>query len=177
MRFGWSVYSACPFFFSFFSPSSPLPPLPSLLCLPSLLHPNALFAWGVDTPGVARTFYYTDEASCLLTDTRPKIDTQRFQVAAVIGTSVPGLPVRDCTESYNSSVPRCAKVSTVDVMNKTIFEHLYLVQGLGTLFLRVKSPYVLTPPPLIDKRFLDFRAIFSISRKSRNSCKRVCVRV
>jgi len=30
---------------------------PSYLCLPSLLHPNALFAWGVDTPGVARLLY------------------------------------------------------------------------------------------------------------------------
>jgi len=120
-------------------------------CLPSLLHPNALFAWGVDTPGVARTFYYTDEASRLFTDTTQKIDTQRFQVAAVMGTSVPGLPVRDCAESCKSSVPRCAKMSTVDVMNKTIFEHLYLVQGLGTLYLRVKCPYVLTPPPLINQ--------------------------
>ena len=98
---------------------------------------------GVDTPGVARTFYYTDEASRLFTDTTQKIDTQRFQVAAVMGTSVPGLPVRDCAESCKSSVPRCAKMSTVDVMNKTIFEHLYLVQGLGTLYLRVKCPYVL----------------------------------
>ena len=96
---------------------------------------SSLFAWGVDTPGVARMFYYTDEASRLLTDTTQKIDTQRFQVAAVMGTSVPGLPVRDCTESCKSSVPRFAKVSTVDVMNKTIFEHLYLVQGLGTLYL------------------------------------------
>jgi len=136
------------------------PPLPSLLSLRSLLHPNALFAWGVDTPGVARTFYYTDEASRLFTDTTQKIDTQRFQVAAVMGTSVPGLPVRDCAESCKSSVPRCAKMSTVDVMNKTIFEHLYLVQGLGTLYLRVKCPYVLTPPPLTDQQFLDFRAIF-----------------
>ena len=65
--------------------SSSHPPRPSLLCLPSLLHPNALFAWGVDTPGVARTFYYTDEASRLLTDTTHKLDTQRFQVAAVMG--------------------------------------------------------------------------------------------
>ena len=115
-------------------------PHPSHLFLPSLLHPNALFAWGVDTPGVARTFYYTDEASRLFTDTTQKIDTQRFQVAAVMGTSVPGLPVRDCAESCKSSVPRCAKMSTVDVMNKTIFEHLYLVQGLGTLYLKSNVP-------------------------------------
>jgi len=106
------------------------------------------------------TFYYTDEASRLLTDTTQKIDTQRFQVAAVMGTSVPGLPKRDCAENCNSSVPRDAKVSTIDVMKNTIFEHLYLVQGLGTLYLRVKCPYVLTPLPLTDQRFLDFRAIF-----------------
>jgi len=30
----------------------------SELCLPSLLHPNALFAWGVDTHGVARLQLY-----------------------------------------------------------------------------------------------------------------------
>jgi len=42
---------------------------------PFKLHENAIF----DTPGVARfrTFYYTDEASRLLTDTTKKIDTQR----------------------------------------------------------------------------------------------------
>ena len=77
-----------------------------------------------------------------------------------MGTSVPGLPTRDCAESCNSSVPRCAKVSTIDVMNKTIFERLYLVQGLGTLDLRVKCPYVLTTPLVTDQRFLDFRQIF-----------------
>ena len=99
------------------------------------------------------TFYYTDEASRLLTDTTKKKDAQRFQVAAAMGTSVPGLPIRDCAERYKSSVPRFAKVSTIDVMKKTIFEHLYLVQGLGTLCLRVKCPYVLTPPPLTDQRF------------------------
>jgi len=134
--------------------------LPSLLCLFSLLHPNALFAWGVNTPGVARTFYYTDEASRLFTDTIQKIDTQRFQVAAVMGTSVPGLPVRDCAESCKISVPRCTKVSTVDVMKKTIFEHLYLVQGLGTLYLQIKCPYVLIPAPLTHQRCFDFCAIF-----------------
>ena len=34
-------------------------------------------------------------------------------------------------------------MSTIGVMKKTIFEHFYLVQGLGTLYLRVKCPYVL----------------------------------
>ena len=49
----------------------------SFACFPGL-PPNALFAWiGVNTPGVACcTFYYTDEASRLLTDTTKKIDTQ-----------------------------------------------------------------------------------------------------
>jgi len=79
------------------------------------------------------TFYYTDEASRLLTDTTKKIDTQRFQAAAVMSMSVPGLPIRDCAERCNSSVPRCAKVSTIEVMKKTIFERFYLVQGLGKL--------------------------------------------
>jgi len=36
--------------------------------------------------------------------------------------SVPGLPIIDCVGSCNSSVPRFAKVSTIDVMKKTIFE-------------------------------------------------------
>ena len=96
---------------------------------------------------------------------------QQFQVAGVMGTSVRGLPIRDCAGSYNSSVSRCTKVNTTDVIVKTIFERFYLVQGLGTLDLRVKCPYVRTPPPLNDQLFLDFRAIFSISRKSRNSFK------
>jgi len=137
----------------------------SFVCLPCFIRTHFSHGQGSIPRGslACCTFYYTDEASRLLsvlTDTTQKIDTQRFQVAAVMGTSVPGLPIRDCTESCNSSVPRCAKVSTIDVMNKTIFERLYLVQGLGTLYLRVKCPYVLTPPPLNDQRFLDFRAIF-----------------
>jgi len=85
---------------------------------------------------------------------------QRFQVAALMGTSVPGLPIRDCAESCNSSVPECALVSTQNVMRKTIFERFYLVQGLVTLDHRVECPYVLTPPPLTIQLFLDFRAIF-----------------
>ena len=131
-------------------------PRPSHLCLPSLLHPNALFAWRV-----ARLLYVLLHRRIFLSTHRyHKKDTQRFQVAAVISTSVPGLPIRDCAESCNSSVPRCGKVSTIDVMEKTIFEHLYLVQGLGNIYLRVKCPYVLTHPPLTDQRFLDFRATF-----------------
>ena len=122
---------------------------PSFACLPYFCRTHFSHGQGSIPLGslACCTFYYTDEASRLLTDTTHKIDTQRFQVAAVMGTSVPGLPVRDCAESCNSSVPRCAKVSTTDVMDKTIFERLYLVQGLGTLYLRVKCPYVLTPPP------------------------------
>ena len=57
-------------------------------------------------------------------------------------TSVQGQPIRDCAESCNSSVPRCAKINTIDVMarEKTIFERLYLVQGLGTLYLKSNVP-------------------------------------
>ena len=81
------------------------------------------------------TFYYTDEASRLLTDTTKKIDTQRFQVAAewhaVMGTSVPGLPVRDCAKSCHSSVPRSAKVSIIDVTEKTIFENFVFGSKTG----------------------------------------------
>ena len=57
-------------------------------------------------------------------------------------------------------MPRSDKVSTIDVTKKIIFEHLYLVQGLTTLYLRFKCPYVLTTPPRTDQRFLDFRTIF-----------------
>jgi len=134
---------------------------PSELCLPSLLHPNALFTWGFDTPGVARLLYVLLHRRSFSSTHRyhTKIDTQRFQVAAVMGMSVPGLPIRDCAESCNSSVPRCAKVSTIDVIKKTIFEHLFLVQGQGTLHLRVKCPYVLTPPPLTNHIFFNFTEI------------------
>ena len=123
------------------------------------------------------TFYFTDKAPRLLTDTTKKIDTKRFQVAAVMGTSALGLPIRDCAESFNSSVPKCAKVSTIDVMKKTIFECLYLVQGLGTLDLRVKCPYVLTSPPLTDQVFTIFVQFFSISQKSRNSSRTTITRM
>jgi len=96
----------------------------SFACFPRL-PPNALFAWtGVDTPGVARLLYFLLHRRSFSSTHRyhKKIDTQQFQVAAVMGTSVLGLPIRDCEGSCNSSVPRCAKVSTIDVMKKTIFE-------------------------------------------------------
>ena len=138
------------------------PPIPLPACLPSLLHPNG-----------ERTFRmggrYPWGRSYVLLHRRSFSSIHRYHTknrhATIPGCSrngyeCTGLPVRDCAESCKSSVPRCAKVSIVDVMNKTIFEHLYLVQGLGTLYLRVKYPYVLTPPPLTDQRFLDFRAIF-----------------
>ena len=111
---------------------------PSFVCLPCFIQMHFSHAGSIPLGSLACcTFYYTDEVSRLLTDTTKKIDTQRFQVAAVMGTSVPRLPIRDCAESCNSSVPRFAKVSTIDVMKKTIFEHFYLVQGLATLYLRV----------------------------------------
>jgi len=156
MRFGWSVHWAGPCSFTRSTPLRALPAFPASC--------RTLFSHGQGSIPLGSlaccTFYYTDEASRLLTDTTKKIDTQWFQVAVLMCTSVLGLPVRDCEESCNSSVPKCAKVSTTKVMRKTIFERLYLVQGLVTLDHRVKCPYVLTPLPLTDQLFLDFRAIF-----------------
>ena len=64
----------------------------------------------------------------------------------------------------------CLNTQELDVIEKTIFERLYLVQGLGTLDPRVKYPHVPTPPLLTHQLFLDFRANFSIALESRNSC-------
>ena len=137
-------------------------PPPFLLCMT-----------GVNTPGslACCTFYYTDTASRLLTDTTKKIDTQ-LQVAALMGTSVPGLPIRDCAKSCNSSVPKRAKVSTIDMMRKRIFERFWWVQGLGTLDLRVKCPYLCTHylHRSLTSDFSISVQFFSIARKSRNSC-------
>ena len=90
---------------------------PSIVCLPCFIQMHFSHAGSIPLGSLACcTFYYTDEVSRLLTDTTKKIDTQRFQVAAVMGTSVPRLPIRDCAESCKTSVPRCAKVNTIDVM-------------------------------------------------------------
>ena len=43
---------------------------------------------------------------------------------------LPGLPIRDCARSCNSSTPRCTKVSAIDMTAKTFFERLYLVLWL-----------------------------------------------
>jgi len=159
MRFGWSVHWAGPCSCGCFTRSTPLW---ALSAFPASFEHTFRMDRGRYPWGRSLSVRFTTQTKLLFYSQIPqkKIDTQRFQVTAVMGTSVPGLPTRDCAESCNSSVPRCAKVSTIDVMNKTIFERLYLVQGLGTLHLRVKCPYVLTPPPLTDRRFLDICAIF-----------------
>ena len=66
----------------------------SFVCLPCFIRTHFSHGQGSIPRGslACCTFYYTDEASRLLsvlTDTTQKIDTQRFQVAAVMGTSVP----------------------------------------------------------------------------------------
>jgi len=40
-----------------------------------------------------------------------------------------GLPIRDCTGSYNSSVKICSRVNAIDVIDDINFERLYLVSG------------------------------------------------
>ena len=43
----------------------------------------------------------------------------------------PGLPIRDCVKSCVSAVPRCAKVSTIDVTAKTFFARVCFKLVLG----------------------------------------------
>jgi len=45
---------------------------------------------------------------------------------------VPGLPIRDCAESCDSSVQMCTTVNAIDVTENVFLERLYLVSGLGT---------------------------------------------
>jgi len=40
---------------------------------------------------------------------------------------VPGLPIRDCAGSYNSSIQMYTSLNATDVTEKAIFERLYLV--------------------------------------------------
>jgi len=69
--------------------------------------------------------------------------------AAAPGIKPLRLPrARDCAESCNSSVPRGAKVSAIDVTAKTIFEHSYLVPGPHQFALFSTMPSAPTPPPL-----------------------------
>ena len=69
---------------------------------------------------------------------------------------VPGLPIRDCTASCNSSKHGQTTVSTIVVTARTFFERLYMVPGLSPFDPRVKCPCVPTPPPFAEQLFLDF---------------------
>jgi len=75
---------------------------------------------------------------------------------------VPGLPIKDCAESCNSSVQRCTSSNSIDVTAKTFFESFYLVPGLSSFEHsdQVNCPCAPTFPPLTLHLFLDFCAIF-----------------
>ena len=45
---------------------------------------------------------------------------------------VPGLPIRDCAGDCNNRKHTRTQLSAIDVTEKTFFERLYLVLGLGT---------------------------------------------
>ena len=47
-------------------------------------------------------------------------------------TRVPGLPVRDYARGCNNRGQTWPKLSAIDVSEKTFFERLYLVSGMGT---------------------------------------------
>jgi len=69
---------------------------------------------------------------------------------------VPGLPIRDCVGSCNSSVHKSTTVSEIDVTVKTFFKPLCLVLGLSPFEPRVKCPCTPTPPPYAQQLFLNF---------------------
>jgi len=81
-----------------------------------------------------------------------------------LSTRVPGLPIRDCAGSCNSSVHRCTRVSAIKVIAKKFFERLYLVPGLSPFEPRVKCPCAPTPPPFPQQLCLDFCGIFFPAR-------------
>jgi len=45
---------------------------------------------------------------------------------------VPGLPIRDCARGCNNRTHTRLQLSAIDVTEKTFFERLYLVPGMGT---------------------------------------------
>jgi hypothetical protein len=57
---------------------------------------------------------------------------------------VPGLPIRDCTRIYYNHAQMCPQLSAIDVTEKTFFERLYLVLGLGTFGFWVNCLYAST---------------------------------
>jgi len=69
---------------------------------------------------------------------------------------VPGLPIRDCAGSCNSSAHKRTTMSAIDVTVKTFFERVYLIPGLSPFEHRVKCPCAPTPPPYAQQLFLDF---------------------
>jgi len=75
----------------------------------------------------------------------------------MVGTRVPGLPVRDCARGYNNCVHTRAQISSIDMIKKILFERLYLVPGMGTFGPWVNCPYAPTTPTIyttIISRFL-----------------------
>ena len=84
--------------------------------------------------------------------------------APPLETRVMGLCIRDCAEKCDSYVPRCTKVSAIDVTAWTIFERLCLVPGLGKFGPWINCPCAPTPPPLTRQLFLDFRVILRIQK-------------
>ena len=143
---------------------------PSFVCLPCFIW--MYFSHWVSIPLgslACCTFYHTDKASCLLTDTTKKIDTQRFQVSAVMGMSVLGLPIRDCAESCNSSVPRCAKVSTIHMMKRQSLSICIWFKDWEHYISKSNVPMYSNPHQSPTSDFSISVQFFSISRKSRNS--------
>jgi len=59
------------------------------------------------------------------------LDTFWHQIVGDIRT-VPNTDIRNCADISNNLVPKGVKVSVIEVKEKTIFEHLCLVPGLGT---------------------------------------------
>ena len=80
-------------------------------------------------------------------------------ILCVFATRVPGLPIRDCAGSCNSSVQMCTSVNAF--LQKAILERLYSVPGRGTFWLSVNCPCASTPPPtpLTLWLILDFPAL------------------
>ena len=69
---------------------------------------------------------------------------------------VPGLPIRDCAESCNSSVQMCTMINAIDVTKKVICKRLYLVSGRRTFVLSINCPCASTSPTahfLANSRF------------------------
>ena len=84
------------------------------------------------------------------------IKIQKQNSADQAASRVPGLPIRDCAGSCNSSAHKRTTMSAIDVTVKTFFERVYLIPGLSPFEHRVKCPCAPTPPPYAQQLFLDF---------------------